>query len=213
MHTIACLSQKGGVGKSTLARLIARTYAAAGWKVKIGDFNVKQKTSVDWAALRMSQQLDPSIPAEPFPSIKIALRQANSFDLMVLDGKPDSDTGTLELARESNLILIPTAPTHDDLVPQIKFAHELRSRGITSDKILFVLNKATDSQAWIDAARAYIAETGYRLCTTEIPMKTGYQAAQNSGRAISETNFATLNDRAEALAQEVVTRLTQITGH
>ncbi|WP_193371722.1 hypothetical protein [Polymorphum gilvum] len=34
---IGTISQKGGVGKSTLARLIAREYALAGWNVKIAD--------------------------------------------------------------------------------------------------------------------------------------------------------------------------------
>jgi len=33
---VGMVSQKGGVGKSTLARLLAREYAQAGWKVKIG---------------------------------------------------------------------------------------------------------------------------------------------------------------------------------
>ena len=34
---IGVVSQKGGVGKSTISRLVAREYAAAGWTVKIAD--------------------------------------------------------------------------------------------------------------------------------------------------------------------------------
>jgi len=37
---IAVVSQKGGVGKSTCARLIAREYAQAGWNVKIADLDL-----------------------------------------------------------------------------------------------------------------------------------------------------------------------------
>jgi chromosome partitioning protein len=37
---IAMVSQKGGIGKSTLSRLIAREYANAGWSVKIADLDV-----------------------------------------------------------------------------------------------------------------------------------------------------------------------------
>lgn len=37
---IGCISQKGGVGKSTLARLIAREYANSGWNVKIADLDI-----------------------------------------------------------------------------------------------------------------------------------------------------------------------------
>jgi cellulose biosynthesis protein BcsQ len=34
------------VGKSTLARLIAREYAAAGWDVEIADLDISQATSL-----------------------------------------------------------------------------------------------------------------------------------------------------------------------
>src|SRR5215467_13387540 len=36
---IGVVSQKGGVGKSTIARLVAREFAAQGWQVKIGDLD------------------------------------------------------------------------------------------------------------------------------------------------------------------------------
>jgi chromosome partitioning protein len=38
-HIIGFISQKGGVGKSTLARLVAREYASGGWNVKIADLD------------------------------------------------------------------------------------------------------------------------------------------------------------------------------
>ena len=41
------VSQKGGVGKSTLCHLIAREAAVAGKQVKILDFDTKQMTSTD----------------------------------------------------------------------------------------------------------------------------------------------------------------------
>jgi chromosome partitioning protein len=210
-HTvIACLSQKGGVGKSTLSRLIARTYAAGDWRVKIADFNTKQKTSVDWCALRMAHGIIPEIAAEAFTSIKPALRQ--DYDLLVLDGRPDSDTSTLECAREATMIVVPTGVTIDDLKPQVLFAHELRSRGILAHKIIFVLNKSVDSPIAVADARRYITEAGYVLAKTDLPMKTGYQIAQNSGKALSETAFTTLNERAEQLATELAERATMLAG-
>jgi MinD-like ATPase involved in chromosome partitioning or flagellar assembly len=36
---IGVVSQKGGVGKSTLCHLIAREYAAGSWNVKIADLD------------------------------------------------------------------------------------------------------------------------------------------------------------------------------
>lgn len=207
---IACLSQKGGVGKSTLSRLVARTYAAAGWRTKIADFNPKQKTSVDWVALRQAQQIQPEIAAESFTSLKQALRQ--DWDLMVFDGRPDSDTSTLEIAREAHLVLVPCGVTLDDLKPQALFAHELVARGVAKNKVMFVLNKTNESPIATNDARRYLASSGLVLAHNEIPMKVGYQMAQNSGRALSETTFPSLNERAEALAAEFVKRATQLQG-
>ena len=45
---IAFVSQKGGVGKSTLARALAREAAASGLKVKVADLDPEQATIVDW---------------------------------------------------------------------------------------------------------------------------------------------------------------------
>lgn len=212
MLSIACISQKGGVGKSTLSRLIARTYAAAGWQVKIADFNTKQKTAVDWAAVRMSQNLDPIVDAAPYSTLRQALADAGAAHLMVMDGKPDSDTVTLDIAKFANLLILPTGVTQDDLFPQVRFANELKTRGITTQKMLFVLNKTTGSETWNTNTRGALTQAGYSVAETDLAMRTGYMAAQNSGRAISETAYQTLNDRAESLAQEVVVRLTQLAG-
>lgn len=202
MLIVSVLSQKGGVGKSTLARLIARTYANADWQVKIADFNLKQKTSVDWAALRTEAKIEPTIAAEAFGSMKSALQQ--SYDLMVCDGKPDADASTLEIAKSSHLIVIPSGTAVDDLMPQVKFAHELRSKGIEQNSILFVLNQTPDSEAAVRDAKAFIQQAGYKTTANDIPFKTAYQNAQNAGRSISETNYPRLNDKSEKLAQEIV---------
>jgi len=209
MLAIACLSQKGGVGKSTLSRLIATTYAKAGWSVKIADFNTKQKTSVDWAAQRLDQALAPEIRAEAFSNVKLAMK--DDVDLIVFDGKPDSEASTLEIAKSANLILLPCGVTTDDLMPQVKFAHELVSRGIRRSDILFVLNKTLDSAVAIQDARNFLLDAGYQTARTDLPARTGYQMAQNSGRALTETPYSSLNDRAGELAQEIVDQLTLVT--
>jgi Mrp family chromosome partitioning ATPase len=63
---IGLVSQKGGVGKSTLARLVAREYAAAGWQVKIADLDISQGTSTDWKQRRERAGVKPDIAVEPF---------------------------------------------------------------------------------------------------------------------------------------------------
>ncbi|MHC5722014.1 MAG: nucleotide-binding protein, partial [Nostoc sp.] len=92
------MSQKGGVGKSTLARLIAREYAAAGWDVKIADLDISQGTSTDWKQRREVNGIQPEIAVEPFRTVAQALKHASVYDLMVMDGPPHSMQGTLEIA-------------------------------------------------------------------------------------------------------------------
>jgi chromosome partitioning protein len=207
MLMIACLSQKGGVGKSTFARLIATAYAHSGWEVKIADFNTKQKTSTDWAAMRQ-ELVDvsnlPAVAAETFSSVKAAQKQSGNYDLMVFDGRPDSDSSSLEIARVADLIVIPVGVALDDLKPQVLFAHELASKGIDKRRMIFFVNRTVDSELACQDARAYIEGAGYQCAKTWIPMRTGYQIAQNSGRSIIETLYMSLNMRASELAAEIV---------
>lgn len=199
---VACLSQKGGVGKSTLTRLIATAYATHHYRVKIADLNLKQKTSVDWAAVRLTNGIEPEVGAEPFARVKTALEQ--DYDLIVFDGKPDSEGETLEAAKAAHAIIIPTGPSVDDLKPQIQLAAEMIARGIERKRILFVINKTTDSAQNIQFAKDNIQAAGFQVATHDIPMKTGYQLAQNIGRSISETNYLKLNEKADLLTAEVV---------
>lgn len=207
---IACLSQKGGVGKSTLARLIARTYAEADWDVKIADFNTRQMTAVDWAAARMEANIKPDVPAQPFNSVKALSKER--VDLIVADGKPDSDQTSLELARAADLVVIPTGTSLDDVKPQLLFAQELKAKGIPVAKMVFVINKTNDSVVATEETRASIESLGYRVIKTDLSAKAGYQNAQNAGRAISETTFVTLNDRAIQVVIEIIECMNVETG-
>lgn len=202
---IACLSQKGGVGKSTLARLLARTYASAGWSVKICDFNTRQLTSVDWVAVRLQAGLEPVIDAQPMNSVKKLKNEP--YDLLVIDGAPDSDQTSLEAARIADLVVVPTGLTVDDLKPQVSFANELIGKGVDRDKLMFVLNKTTESELAAREAAHFLRQQGFLVAETDLAAKTGYQMAQNAGAAVSETKYATLNDRADTLAAEIVDRM------
>lgn len=201
---LAVISQKGGVGKSTVARLLATIYSAAGWDVKLADLNLKQKTSVSWVSDRLAAGLEPEVSAEPFGSVKKALRAAEMHDAMIFDGAPDSHTTTLEIAKVAHAIFIPTGVSLDDLKPQVLLAHELTGdHKISVERILFVLNKTLESKLSVDEAREYVTRAGYACTEAHLPMKTGYQLAQNAGRSVLETTYKPLNDTADALAQEL----------
>ena len=68
--TAAFVSQKGGVGKSALARLLAVGALHRGRKTLLADFDLDQLTCVEWGALRMRAGLEPEVDARAFKSLK-----------------------------------------------------------------------------------------------------------------------------------------------
>ena len=201
---IGSVQQKGGVGKSTLARLIAREYAAAGWNVKIADLDIGQGTSFNWQARRLQQGIKPVIAVEQFGSVEQALKTASLVDLLILDGPPHSTAGTLRIAQASDLVILPTGLSLDDMQPAVLLAHELVKKRISKAKIAFALCRVGDSHLELMEAREYIGNAGYQVLAGSIPEKIAYRRASDPGRALTEGQFASLNERADRLAQSIV---------
>ena len=207
---IAVASQKGGVGKSSCARLIAREFAEAGWEVKIADMDIQQGTSFHWCKERAANQVLPEIRTETFANIKQALKDAENFDLFIMDGAPAASAATREMAKAADIVLLPTGLSNDDLRPQVLLAHELVKAGVDIQKLAFVLWRVGDSDAEIQDARGYIEKAGYHVLDGEVPDRTLYRRASDRGKAFTETTSATLNKRADMVVQSVVTAIEKI---
>jgi chromosome partitioning protein len=116
----------------------------------------------------------------------------------------------LQIAKASHLVILPTGLAIDDLQPGVQLAHELVTH-IPRQQLVFALCRVGSSQPEIDEARQYLREAGYTVLTGELPEKAAYRRASDEGRAATETRFASLNRRAEVLAQGVVNRLASLT--
>lgn len=209
-HIIGVVSQKGGVGKSTLSRLIVREFAQQSWAVKIADLDVSQGTCVEWGRIRQQNGIEPLIRVESFGRLEPALAEAERFDLVVIDGAPHATAATLDIAHVSDLVVIPTGLALDDLRPSVMLAHELVRKGVGTDKMVFVLTRAGDSRAALEDARGFIHQAGYAVANNDLPDRIGYQRAMNAGFAASESAHRSLNEKAEAVAQDIADRLTSI---
>jgi chromosome partitioning protein len=207
---VGMVSQKGGVGKSTLARLIAREFAAQDWQVKIADLDISQATSFHWRSRRLQRNLEPDISVEQYGRVDQALKVAEQYDLLILDGAPHATQATLQVAMASHLVILPTGLAIDDLQPGVQLAHELVTH-VTRQQLVFALCRVGISQVEIAEARQYLREAGYTVLTGELPEKAAYRRASDEGRAATETHFASLNRRAEVLAQGVVNLLASLT--
>ena len=206
---IGVVNEKGGVGKSSVARLIAREYAAADWETKIADLDPGQGTSTEWKLRREENGILPDVAVEPFRKVSQALKHINAYDLLVFDGPPKAKSLCIEIAQISKIVVLPTGLALDDLRPTIKLAHVLVDAGIPTEKLVFALCRVGDSDAEIAEARAYIEAANYVALTGTLPEKTSYRRASDLGRAFSEVNVKSLRLRAEEMAQNVIDLMSQ----
>jgi chromosome partitioning protein len=202
---IGFVSQKGGVGKSTLARGLGREAAAGGLSVKIADLDVQQGTSVNWYRRRLEAGIEPIFSVESFKTAAQALKLAPQFDYLIIDGPARASAATLEIARAATLIVQPTGSSVDDLEPAVLTFHELVRDGISRNILVFALSRVGTDAEEIEA-RAYIKQAGYAVLDGSIQERPAYRQASNVGLSITETRYPQLNKRADALIQAMVDR-------
>ena len=208
---VAIVSQKGGVGKSSIARLVGREFANNGWLVSIADMDVQQATSYHWFKRRAANQVMPEIHTETFTGVSIALTAAEKFDMFIFDGSPHASRATRDMARVSDFVILPTGLAVDDLHPQVALAHELtHQHGVDPKRLAFVLWRVGNSKTEIQHAREYIDAAGYQTIEGEVPERIAYRRASDAGRAATETNYQTLNRRADTTAQSIIDAITKI---
>lgn len=204
---IALVSQKGGVGKSTLSRALAREATANGLRVKVADLDTQQGTTLDWHRQRLDAAIMPVIAVEAFATAAQALAVADSYDLLIIDAPARTSQGTLEIARRADLVVQPTGASVDDLKPAVREFHALVKAGIPKTKLAFALNRiGTDAEE--AEARSYLVEAGYDVLDGCLPERPSYRKAQNAGYSVTETKHTTLNKRADALIQSLTDKVT-----
>lgn len=200
---IAFVSQKGGVGKSTLARALAREAAFGGLKVKIADLDTQQGTSVDWQRRRLDAGIEPHVSVEAFATAAQALRAANGFDLLIIDGPARTSKATVEIAQKAKLIVQPTGSSLDDLRPAVREFHGLVKEGVPITRLTFALNRI-GTAAEESEARRYLEEAGFTVLEGCLLERPSYRQAQDAGYAITETRFAALRIKADTLIQSLI---------
>jgi chromosome partitioning protein len=174
--------------------------------VKIADLDTQQGTCVDWHRTRLHAGIQPAVAAEAFATAAEALKMAERYDLLIIDGPARTSKGTLDIARMADLVVQPTGASVDDLRPAVREFHALVQAGIPKAKLAFALNHI-GTPAEEAEARAYIAEAGYTVLEGCLLERPAYRKAQNTGRAVTETSFHHLNTKADALIQALIDRV------
>jgi chromosome partitioning protein len=202
---VAFIGQKGGVGKSTLARALATSAARAGLTVRAADLDPQQATTTVWAQARDRHKVCPSVRVSAFRSAKDALASARDEELLVIDTPCSVSDAIGEVAVHASLLVQPTSPTIDDLYPAVLVFQALERIGIPRERLAFALCRTLADEEASDA-RTYLEGLGYAVLNSDIREHLEYRKAMNRGRAIIEADQPDLSTRAETMMADLLTR-------
>jgi chromosome partitioning protein len=203
---IALISQKGGVGKSTLARVLATEATKKKVKTLLADCDHQQKTSWEWTQWRKENKITPAIISQVFQQVKDIWPLSKNYDLIIIDAPARTSAGTLEIAKRADLIIQPVGASRDDLLPALREFNALKAQGIKKDKLLFILNHLS-TPAEVSATQEYLTESGYPFAPFYLTEKASYRQAQSEGKAITEVNYPSLKKQAQKLVDSLLKKI------
>jgi chromosome partitioning protein len=182
LHVIVIASQKGGVGKTTLAGHLAVQAERCGLRSALIDTD-PQGGLASWWNVRASD-------TPPFFQIAGSLRPAlqelrdSGFDMVCIDTPPAITVSIRATVAEADLVIIPAKPS----------PHDLRAVGATVDlvrdakrQMIFVLNQCVQRAKLTEDARAALAEHG-PVAPVLLYHRVGYVNAMIDGRTAFEVD-------------------------
>ena len=197
-------SQKGGVGKSTLARSTAVALACSGRNVLLADFDVEQRTCLRWQAQRQARRLEPSIDVAKFSKEEKLDRVSQQYDEVVVDTRGRHDELSLDLAKASDVIFLPSSFSLDDISPTLTVIETLRNAGIPSSRVAVVFCRTGGSARQAQRARSILQMNGVAALDPVLPQRDGFVSLSATGRTGREAPNAALQSIAMAVDQALL---------
>jgi chromosome partitioning protein len=196
--------QKGGVGKSTLARSTAVALACAGRKVLLADFDDAQRTCLRGQAQRQARRLEPAIHVAKLAKEKKLNKVSPGYDDVVMDTRGQHDELSLDLARAADVIFLPCSFSLDDVSPTLKVVESLRSAGIPSSRVAVVFCRTGGSARQEQHARSILEMNEIAALDAVLPQKDGFVSLCATGRTGREAPNASLRSIAIAMDEAVL---------
>lgn len=182
MKTLSLISQKGGVGKTTLATCLAVEAMKDGKRVLLIDLD-PQATATFWGDIRTAD--DPAVlsvqPARLSHTLKAA--EEAGTDLVIIDGAAVSRDIAYEAAQSSDFALIPFKAAVFDLNAVAATVSIVRK---TETPFGLVMTFVPPQGREASEAESVAKELGAVLAPVTIGNRKAFFRAQSSGLAVQE---------------------------
>lgn len=182
MQVITIAMQKGGVGKSTIARSLAVAAVRDGLSVLMIDMDSQQSVS-QWAERREGDM--PVVVFSTENELPKKLAQAKGVaDLVIIDTPPARSTEAPAAVEVADLVLIPTTP---DVEPLEQMPRTLRLCRGFSRPVFAVVNMANPTgPAEVVYTREVIEAMGAKIAPVVLHRRKAHREASASGQTVQE---------------------------
>ena len=173
---IAVTSEKGGVGKSTLAVHLAGAIAERGLRVTLVDEDGRVGSSLGWA------RRGPGLPFEVLEPDEVKPKAVRDLDALIIDteGRPRRKE-LRELSERADTILVPSGVSTLELESTLSLADFLTREGGARRKLKVVLTRVPPNSGAGDRAREDLREAGLTVCNTLVRQYASYLRAAELG--------------------------------
>ena len=182
MKVLAVLSQKGGVGKTTLATCLAVAAEQAGQRVAVLDID-PQATASFWNDIREADT--PAVVAVPPVRLGAMIKASAEAgtDLVIIDGAAVARDVTFEATKHADFVLVPTKTAVFDTMSMTHTLDVVREQGKAFAVVLtFVPPQGQETR---DAVAA-IEQLKANVCPVTIGNRKAFFRAQSAGQAVQE---------------------------
>lgn len=183
MKKIAVISQKGGVGKTTLTVHLATAAALAGYSVAVVDLD-PQATAANWSDWRADD--NPVVLTAPHARLEQVLEGAvkAGADFVFLDTPPAADSAAVAAAKAADLVLVPTRLSAFDLHAVKTTAELLR---VAKTQAFVMLNAIpVNAPRMVEETVAVVAGMGMSVAPVCLPERAAFRHAVMNGKTAGE---------------------------
>lgn len=182
MKVLSIVSQKGGVGKTTLATALAVEATRQGKSAVIFDLDPQASASF-WKDTRQADDVAiTTLPASRLAHMLKAAREGGC-DLAIIDTPPFAKDIAYEATQNADFVLVPTRPAVLDVMAMTKTLDLVRLYKVP---FAVVLTFCPPQGREIDDALAIIEQLGAELSPVRIGQRIAYSRAQQTGQAAQE---------------------------